>query len=112
MTALWDSLSVPVQDALWLAMLLVPALAVGGLVLRGLRPWPLVRAMLWRFRGPNLLFLVLIAVAVGLGIGLLAQERGLRAGTAAAADKFDMIVAAPGSEMTISSDVVMCGGKC
>ncbi|MBB97464.1 MAG: hypothetical protein CML68_23050 [Rhodobacteraceae bacterium] len=101
MTALWDSLSVPVQDALWLAMLLVPALAVGGLVLRGLRPWPLVRAMLWRFRGPNLLFLVLIAVAVGLGIGLLAQERGLRAGTAAAADKFDMIVAAPGSEMTM-----------
>ena len=101
MMALWDGLSAPAQDALWLVLLLLPAVVTGLLVLRGLRPWPLVRAMLWRFRGPNLLFVLLIAVAVGLGIGLLAQERGLRAGTAAAADKFDLIVSAPGSETTM-----------
>ncbi|OWU70602.1 ABC transporter permease [Marinibacterium profundimaris] len=101
MNDLWSGLSAPVQDGLWLLLILLPAVVTGVLVLRSLRPWPLVRAMLWRFRGPNLLFVLLIAVAVGLGIGLLAQERGLRAGTAAAADKFDLIVAAPGSEVTM-----------
>jgi len=101
MSDLWDGLSPWTQDALWLLALLLPALVIGVLVLRGLRPWPLVRAMLWRFRGVNALFVLLIAVAVGLGIALLAQERGLRAGTAAAADKFDMVVGAPGSEMTL-----------
>ena len=81
MSDLWDGLSPWTQDALWLLALLLPALVIGVLVLRGLRPWPLVRAMLWRFRGVNALFVLLIAVAVGLGIALLAQERGLRAGT-------------------------------
>lgn len=101
MMDLWSSLSAPVQDALWLGLLLAPAAALGGLVLRGLQPGPLVRAMLWRFRGPNALFVLLIAVAIGLGVGLLAQERGLRKGAAAAADKFDLIVSAPGSELTM-----------
>lgn len=101
MMRLWSDLSAATQDGLWFVLLLLPAVLVGTLVLRGLRPWPLVRAMLWRFRGANLLFVGLIAVAVGLGIGLLAQERGLRRGTSAAAEKFDLIVAAPGSEMTL-----------
>ncbi|QEW18546.1 FtsX-like permease family protein [Marinibacterium anthonyi] len=101
MMSLWYGFGAWAQDAIWLVLMLLPAALVGSVVLRGLRPWPLVRAMLWRFRGPNLLFVLLIAVAVGLGIGLLAQERGLRAGTAAAADKFDLVVAAPGSEMTM-----------
>ncbi len=101
MIRLWSDLSAGTQDALWFVLLLLPAAIVGTLILRGLRPWPLVRAMLWRFRVPNALFVGLIAVAVGLGIGLLAQERGLRQGTSAAAEKFDLIVAAPGSEMTM-----------
>lgn len=80
---------------------LAPALLLGALVLRGFRPWPLVAAMLWRFRWVNLLFVLLIALAGGTGVGLLALERGLRRGTAAAADKFDLVVAAPGSEITM-----------
>ena len=119
MNDLWLALGAGAQDAIWLGLLLLPAVIVGALVLRGLRPWPLVRAMLWRFRGPNALFVVLIAVAVGLGIGLLAQERGLRRGTAAAAEKFDLVVAAPGSEMTMlfaavylqPSDVGLLSGR-
>lgn len=101
MTALWDNLPSGAQDLLILALLILPALAVGLLVLRGFRPFGLVGAMLWRFRWVNVLFVLLIAVSVGIGIGLLAQERGLRRGTAQAADKFDLVVAAPGSEMTM-----------
>ncbi|MEM8728916.1 MAG: ABC transporter permease, partial [Pseudomonadota bacterium] len=100
MSALWDGLAAPVQDALWLLILLTPAGAIGGWVLRHGQPWPLVRAMLWRFRGANALFVLLIALSMGCGIALLAQERGLRTGTAAAAGKFDLIVAAPGNETT------------
>lgn len=101
MSDLWASLSADTQDALFALALILPAILTGLIVLRGYAPGPLVRALIWRFRWPNLMFTLLIAVSVGMGIGLIAQERGLRRGTAAAAEKFDMIVAAPGSEMTL-----------
>lgn len=98
---LWDGLPVLAQDMAILLALLAPLLLIGGFLLRGFAPWPLVRAVLWRFRWANGMFVALIAISVGMGIGLIAQERGLRQGTAAAADKFDLIVSAPGSEMTM-----------
>ena len=100
MSGLWNALPVTAQDILLTVLLLLPALLIGATVLRGFAPWPLVRAILWRFRGASVLFILLIAVSVGMGIGLLAQERGLRRGTAQAADKFDLVIAAPGSELT------------
>ena len=97
----WSDLSSLQQDVLLLALLILPALIIGILILGGLNPVPLVKAMLWRFRWINLLFVFLIAVSIGVGTGLLAQERGLRKGTAASAEKFDLVVTAPGSEITM-----------
>lgn len=99
MTDIWGSLSPMTQDAFILASLCLPGLLLGILVLRGYRPWGLVRALLWRHRGTNLLFIALMGLSVGLGTALIAQERGIRAGLAQAADKFDLIVAAPGSRI-------------
>ncbi|MGX1097771.1 FtsX-like permease family protein [Amorphus sp. MBR-141] len=98
---LWAGLPADAQDAVVLVLLLLPALVVGAGVIAGYRPFALVRALLWRFRWTNLLFVALIAVSIGIGVGLIAQERGLRQGTARAAEKFDLIVAAPGSELTM-----------
>ncbi|MDT8854688.1 ABC transporter permease [Paracoccaceae bacterium Fryx2] len=98
---LWADLSPAVQDALLALLLIAPGFLAGALVLRALRPLPLVGAMLRRFVVVNGLFVALITVSVGLGVGLLAQERGLRQGSARAAEKFDLIVAAPGSEVTV-----------
>ncbi len=98
---LWDGLPILAQDIALLLVLLAPVAMLGLWLLRGFAPWPLVRAILWRFRWANAMFAALIAISVGMGIGLIAQERGLRQGTAAAADKFDLIVSAPGSEMTM-----------
>lgn len=97
----WDDLPAALQDALLALALLAPGLMAGGLVLRGLAPWPLVRAMLGRFSAANAVFVALIAIAVGIGVGLTAQERGLRQGSARAAEKFDLVIGAPGSEMTL-----------
>jgi putative ABC transport system permease protein len=99
--AFWADLPAWVQDALLALGLLLPGLAVGAAVLRGLQPWPLVLAMLGRFRAANLVFVLLIAVSVGIGVGLTAQERGLRQGSARAAEKFDLVLGAPGSEITL-----------
>ncbi|MEM7615961.1 MAG: ABC transporter permease, partial [Pseudomonadota bacterium] len=98
---LWYSLSPPMQDALVLAVLLLPVLLFGRVLTRGYTPAPLIRAILWRYRFSNAMFVLLIAVAVGLGAALLVHERGLRTGTAEAADNFDMIIAAPGSEVSM-----------
>ncbi|MGR3822770.1 MAG: ABC transporter permease [Salipiger marinus] len=101
MRDLWMSLPATAQDAALALALVAPGLLLGLWVMRGLRPLPLVGAMLRRFSWVNGLFVLLIAVSVGLGVGLLAQERGLRQGSARAAEKFDLIVAAPGSEVTV-----------
>ncbi|WP_353474500.1 FtsX-like permease family protein [Salipiger sp. H15] len=100
MRLIWDSLPPLAQDLALLGLLLMPAVLTGLVVLRGYAPWPLLRGFLGRFRWSAALFVLLIAISTGMGIGLLAQERGLRHGTAQAADKFDLVVAAPGSELT------------
>lgn len=96
------ALPVAAQDAAVALALLLPGLLAGGLVLRGFAPWPLVRALLRRHRGAALTFVALIAVSVALGVGLVAQERALREGSARAAAPFDVILGAPGSELTLT----------
>ncbi|MFN2305673.1 MAG: ABC transporter permease [Paracoccaceae bacterium] len=97
----WADLPAGVQDIVTVALLLLPGLVTGLIVLRGYAPGRLVRAMLRRFSVSNAIFVGLIAVSVAIGVGLTAQERGLRQGSARAAAAFDLIVAAPGSEITV-----------
>ena len=66
-----------------------------------MNPFPIVMASLKRHWIMNILFILLIAVAVAIGVGLTAQERALRQGSAQAADKFDILIAAPGSQTEI-----------
>lgn len=71
-----------------------------------MNPFPVVLAAFRRNRFTALLFMSLIAVAVALGIAISAQERALRQGSARAADRFDLIVAAPGSLNDVLFSVV------
>jgi putative ABC transport system permease protein len=68
-----------------------------------MNPFPVVRATIARHRGTYLLFIALVAVATAIGVAITTQEAALRIGSARAADKFDLMVAAPGSE----TDVVL-----
>lgn len=61
-------------------------------------PLPLVRAHLKQSPVSSLALTALIALAAALGVAVSAQDRALRAGSAAAARPFDIIVGAPGSE--------------
>jgi len=119
MRDLWLSLPALAQDLMVLAALLVPIVAISLFLNRRFAVRSLVSAMLWRFRWANLTFVALIAIAVGMGAGLIAQEQGIRQGTASAADKFELIISAPGSEMTMMlasvylqpSDVALLDGE-
>lgn len=71
-----------------------------------MNPLPIVWASLRRNRSTAILFVVLIALAVALGIAISAQERALRQGSARAADRFDLIVAVPGSHNDVLFSVV------
>ncbi len=62
-----------------------------------MNPLPLVLATLRRYKTAFALFIALVALAVGLGVAISAAERALRQGSARAADKFDLVVGAPGS---------------
>ena len=66
-----------------------------------MNPLPLVLATLRRHRLAFALFTGLVAAAVALGVAISATERALRRGSARAADKFDLVVAAPGSRADV-----------
>jgi putative ABC transport system permease protein len=71
-----------------------------------MNPLPLTLAMLRHNRFTSILFVALIALATALGIAISAQERALRQGSARAADRFDLLVAAPGSQTDLLLSVV------
>jgi len=60
-------------------------------------PLPVVISLLSRNRLTLLFFVLLITFSVGLGIAITTQERAVRQGSARAADKFELVVGAPGS---------------
>lgn len=62
-----------------------------------MNPLPLVIAELRRNPLGCAAIIALIAVAVALGIAMSAQERALRQASARAADRFDLVIGAPGS---------------
>lgn len=63
-----------------------------------LNPLPVVLADLRKSRAGVLAVVLLIALAVAFGVAVSAQERALRKGSARAAENFDIVVGAPGSE--------------
>lgn len=66
-----------------------------------MNPFILILAILRRHRLITLLFVAIVALSIALGTGILSQEKALRQGTSTAADKFDLIVGAPGSQIDL-----------
>src|SRR5688572_4981343 len=71
-----------------------------------MNPLPVTIALMRRHAVICAAFVILIALAVGLGAAITAQERALRQGSARAADRFDLVVAAPGSATDLLLKVV------
>src|SRR3712207_2577436 len=72
-----------------------PSASLGSLTVN---PFPVAWADLRRSRAGAIAIVLLIGLAVALGVAISAQERALRDGSARAADAFDLIIGAPGSE--------------
>ena len=71
-----------------------------------MNPWPVIvgdlRALRWvAWAAP-----VLIAIAVAIGIAVSAQETALRKSSARAADDFDLLIGAPGSNTQLALTTV------
>ncbi len=71
-----------------------------------MNPFPLILAAFRRSRLSAIVFIAVIALTVAMGIAISAQERALRKGSGTAADGFDLIVAAPGSQTDTLFSVV------
>lgn len=66
-----------------------------------MNPLPMVAAMFRHNRLPLVFFVILMAFSVALGVAITSQERAFRQGSARAADKFDLLVGAPGSQFDL-----------
>ena len=62
-----------------------------------MNPLLIIWASLRQYRFSALAFILLIAAGTSLSVAIISQERALRTGSARAADRFDLVVAAPGS---------------
>lgn len=65
-----------------------------------------ILADLNRFKGGALAVIVLIALSVALSVTVTLQERAVRLGSARAAEKFDLLVGAAGSETQLALSAV------
>ena len=72
-------------------------MAVNGGYRVAMNPWPLIVSALRRHHGTALAFVLLVAAGVTLAVAITSQERALRSGSARAAERFDIVVAPPGS---------------
>lgn len=65
-----------------------------------------ILADIMRFKGGALAVVVLIALSVALSVTVTLQERAVRLGSARAAEKFDLLVGAAGSETQLALSAV------
>jgi putative ABC transport system permease protein len=63
-----------------------------------MNPWPIVRADLAALGWVKWAVPLLVALAVAIGVAVGAQEQALRTSSARAADDFDLVIGAPGSQ--------------
>ena len=98
MGEIWSSLMPPLQGPLVVFLLMSPVIGTAIVLLHGYQVRPLVSALLSGNKVIAATFAGLIAVSVAMGVVITAQERGLREGSARAAEKFDIVIAAQGSE--------------
>ena len=96
----WHALPATAQDLALVVALLAPVAAALAPALGRRGVGAVVRALVVRHAAASALFVTLIGLAVGIGLAVLVQERALRAGSAHAADAFDVLVTAPGSDVT------------
>lgn len=66
-----------------------------------MNPFPVAAATIRRHPATTIVFICVVAIAVALGVGVSALERAFRSGSAAAAERFNLIVAAPGSQFDV-----------
>lgn len=63
-----------------------------------MNPFPMVVADIRALRWTAVAIVALVALAVAVGVAIGAQERALRRSSAAAAEDFDLLIGAPGSQ--------------
>lgn len=63
-----------------------------------MNPWPVISSSLRQRPWTAVIVVLLIAASVALGVAVSAQDRALRRGSARAANDFDLVIGAPGSE--------------
>ncbi|AMJ63464.1 FtsX-like permease family protein [Bosea sp. PAMC 26642] len=71
-----------------------------------MNPFAMVLADLRALRWTAAAIVALVAVAVAIGVAIGAQERALRQSSAAAADDFDLLIGAPGSQAQLLMSTV------
>jgi len=71
-----------------------------------MNPFSMVLADLRALRWSAVAIVALVAVAVAIGVAIGAQERALRQSSAAAADDFDLLIGAPGSQAQLLMSTV------
>ena len=97
--SIWYQMSAMAQDALLLIALLLWPLLIFGFIQWRYRVMSVVSGFLRNHSQASLAMVILIAIATAINILFSIQENAVRSGTARVSDHFDLIIAAPGSQV-------------
>ena len=106
MHEIWRELSANQQDFLIFLSLVLPVVVVAFAVSFRFAPYAVVRSIFIKNFTVNIVFVAVIATSIAISVALIIQERAVREVTANAVNKFDLIVAPSGSEITQMLKVV------
>ena len=106
MHEIWRELSANQQDLLIFLSLVLPVVVVAFAVSFRFAPYAVVRSIFIKNFTVNIVFVAVIATSIAISVALIIQERAVREVTANAVNKFDLIVAPSGSEITQMLKVV------
>lgn len=96
---IWQDLSPFTQDLLVFCFILLPVILINIYISRGFKTTGIIKTMLCKYYKINSFIVIILGITLAITAALTSQERAFKKATAKAADKFDLIVAAPGSKI-------------
>lgn len=102
----WQDIPANGQDLIIFATYLLPIMLLGAVLFFRLRPTPLIKTLLKRYKKTNVLIVLILGVCLSVSIAIQATSAAYKTAMAKVANRFELVVTAPGSKIDMMLSTV------